>query len=115
MSWGCLDMKKEEEVLDGTIIKNKDRDVLNRLVNIVILDTGSSLNHPFFKDINCELLSVEGIRNPIDECGHGTFVLSVLVGTMRKFSNVKYKITSIKVSENSSIDINILIKRITIL
>lgn len=110
MSWGCLDMKKEEEVLDGTIIKNKDRDVLNRLVNIVILDTGSSLNHPFFKDINCELLSVEGIRNPIDECGHGTFVLSVLVGTMRKFSNVKYKITSIKVSENSSIDINILIK-----
>lgn len=103
-------MRKKVKVSDDTIIQNKDRNVLPRLVNIVILDTGSLLNHSFFKDVNCELLSAEGIENPIDECGHGTFVLSVVIRTMREFSNVKYKITSVKVSENSSIDINILIK-----
>lgn len=80
------------------------------VVNIVLLDTGGSLSHPYFKNLNCNLLCAEGIENPVDNCGHGTFSLSVIVRTMRAFPNINYKITSIKVSEDSTIDIRILNK-----
>lgn len=82
----------------------------DRKITIAILDTGMDSGHQFFSDIECECQGVEGITELNDACGHGTYVASVIVRTLKLFANVDYRIISIKLSDTSSIYIQMLIK-----
>lgn len=81
-----------------------------KIVHIALIDTGCSLVHPLFNNVICNRVCVEGITDVTDRCGHGTFSLSIIVRSMKAFADITYKVTSIKVSEQGVIDINILIK-----
>lgn len=81
-----------------------------KLVHIAILDTGCSLVHPLFQDVVCDTVLAEGMNDVVDRCGHGTFSLSVIIRSIKMFSDIPYKVTSIKVSDQGTIDINILMR-----
>ena len=87
-----------------------EQKIKSKMVHIAILDTGCSLVHPLFSELICDTICAEGISDAVDRCGHGTFSLSVIVRSIKMFSDITYKVTSIKVSDEEAIDMNILTK-----
>lgn len=79
-------------------------------INIAILDSGCCTDSKFFEGIDIRHICSNEFSSSDDNFGHGTFVLSNIVNVLKQFPFIKYKIFSVKVTEDGMVHNNTLVK-----